>query len=97
MSRVGRDHRYRQVRERVLAGAQVCHICGGELDFTAPPRSPKAPSVDHELPVSRTRGLDPETRQRLATDPRLMRPAHVGCNSKRGAGRKRPAHISRGW
>jgi hypothetical protein len=95
--RPGRDYAYRQARRRVLAGAQVCHICGGPLDWDAPPRSPLSPSADHVLPVSATRGLDPMTRQRLAADPGGLRPAHLGCNSRRGAGRERAAHVSRGW
>jgi len=97
MSRVGRDYNYRKVRERVLATAQSCAICGGPLDFDAPPRSARAPSVDHVLPISRTRGLDPITRQRLALDPAGMRPCHVGCNARRGAGHHRPRHVSRSW
>lgn len=95
--RPGRDYAYRQARERMLAGAQVCHICGGPLDFDAPPRSKWAPSADHILPVSRTRGLDPMTRSRLGADPEGLRPVHYGCNSRRGAGRERPRHVSRSW
>jgi 5-methylcytosine-specific restriction endonuclease McrA len=97
MSRIGRDRLYRQVRARVLAGAQVCWICGGALDWDAPPRSSKAPSADHVLPISRTAGLDPQTRQRLATDPGNLRPTHYGCNSKRGNRRRHPVHVSRSW
>ena len=98
MSRIGRDYAYQKVRERVLAGAQSCALCGGPLDFDAPARSSKAPSVDHVLPVSRTRDMDPQTRRRLAVDPAGLRPVHYGCNSRRGAGRQtRPVHISRAW
>jgi hypothetical protein len=95
--RIGRDYSYRQVRDQVLAGAQWCHICGGPLDWDAPPRSRWAPSVDHLLPVSRTRGMDPQTRRRLANDPAGLRPVHYGCNSRRGNGRKRPVRTSRSW
>jgi hypothetical protein len=97
MGRVGRDYAHRKVRERVLAGAQSCAICGGPLDFDAPPRSPLSPSVDHLLPVSRTRGLDDRTRRALANDPDGLVPAHYGCNSRRGAGRTRRIHVSRSW
>jgi hypothetical protein len=97
VSRVGRDYQWRKARARVLAGAQVCAICGGWLDRDAPPRSRWAPSVDHVLPVSRTRGLDPETRQRLALDPAGLRAVHYGCNSRRSNGRSRPKHVSRDW
>jgi hypothetical protein len=95
--RIGRDYAHRKARERVLAGAQVCAICGGALDWNAPPRSRWAPSVDHLLPVSRTRGLDDATRRHLANDPAGLRPAHVGCNAKRGNGRQRQVHVSRVW
>jgi hypothetical protein len=97
MSRLGRDYAYRQARARVLAGATVCHLCGRALDFDAPSRSRWAPSADHVLPVSALRGLDPRTAQRLASDPEGLRPSHYGCNSRRGAGRSRPQHVSRGW
>jgi 5-methylcytosine-specific restriction endonuclease McrA len=97
MPRIGRDYRYRQVRDRVLSGASVCHLCGRPLDFDADPRSRWAPSVDHLLPVSRTVGLDDATRQRLAVDPEGLVPAHVGCNSARGNRRRRQRHISRSW
>lgn len=97
MSRLGRDYAYRQARERVLRGAQVCHICGRAIDFDAPPRSRWAPSVDHVLPVSTLRDLDPRLAQRIALDPAGLRPAHVGCNSRRGTGRPRPRHVSRSW
>lgn len=97
MSRVGRDYAYQKARARVLAGATVCHICGHELDFDAPPRSANAPSTDHVLPVSALRGLDPRTAARLAADPDGLRPCHVGCNSRRGAGRRPRRHVSRRW
>ena len=97
MRRVGRDYAYRQVRDRILAGAQSCAICGGPLDWDAPPRSRWSPSVDHLLPVSRTRDLDESTRQRLALDPAGLVPCHYGCNAKRGNGRKRHPHVSRSW
>jgi hypothetical protein len=92
------DHEWRKVRARVLAGAQVCAICAKPLDWDAPPRSRWAPSVDHRLPVSRTRGLDDELRRRLSLDPSALIPVHVSCNSRRGNGRRdRPRHVSRDW
>lgn len=97
-SRVGRDYAYRKVRARVLDGAQVCALCGGPLDWDAPPRSRWAPSVDHVLPVSRTRGFDSETRRRLALDPAGLRPVHYGCNARRRDGRRQSARrVSRSW
>jgi 5-methylcytosine-specific restriction endonuclease McrA len=95
--RLGRDYAYRVQRERVLAGARLCAICGGPLDRDAPPRSRWAPSVDHVLPVSRTVGLPELVRRQLALDPGNLRPVHVGCNSKRGNRRQRRSHTSRAW
>jgi hypothetical protein len=92
------DHAWRKVRARVLDGAQLCHICGGALDWDAPPRSPFSPTVDHRLPVSFTRGLDDETRHDLALDPSLLQPAHYSCNSRKGNRRRHyPQHVSRKW
>lgn len=96
MSRVY-DHAWRQARARALKGSQVCHICGGSLDYDAPARSPQSPSVDHVFPVKHMRGLDPESRRRLILDSTNLRPVHYGCNSRRQAGRARPAHTSRAW
>jgi 5-methylcytosine-specific restriction endonuclease McrA len=95
--RIGRDYSFRKVRDRVLAGAQVCELCGLPLDHNAEPRSRWAPSVDHVLPVSRTVGLPEFVRQRLALDPENLRVSHYGCNSKRGNRRHRPRHVSRAW
>lgn len=92
------DHQWRKLRAQVLKNAQSCAICGRPLDFHAPPRSRWAPSVDHRLPVSATRGLDDSTRRQLALDPQNLVPCHYGCNSRRGDGRRdRPQHVSRPW
>jgi 5-methylcytosine-specific restriction endonuclease McrA len=89
---------WRRVCERVLKGATVCHICGGDLDFDAPPRSRWSPSVDHILPLRAMRGLDMESQRRMALDPANLRPAHYGCNSGRGARvSKGPRRTSRAW
>ena len=97
--RIGRnDRQFLAARKRVLKGATVCSICGGELDFDAPPRTSYAPSVDHIIPLSQTRHLDPQTRRRMAADPTNLRPAHFGCNSRRGdARRPAPRKASRRW
>jgi len=95
--RIGRDYAYRVQRERVLAMAQTCAICGRPLDRNVPPRSRWAPSVDHILPLSRTVGLPVPMRLRLAADPENLRAVHVGCNSKRGNRRRRRVHTSRAW
>lgn len=85
------SYAWKQVRAKVLDGARACHLCGGELDFDAPARSRLAPSVDHVLSLKAMRDLDPETRKRLMFDPENLRPAHYGCNSSRGARRRRSA------
>ena len=94
---IGRDYAYRKVRERVLAGAQWCALCGGALDWSAAPRTRWSPSVDHVLPISRTRHLDAVTRRRMALEPENLRAVHYGCNSARGNRRNKPKHISRDW
>lgn len=86
--RVGRsDAAWKRVRRQVLRGAQVCHICGGALDFQAAPRSPLSPSVDHIVPLAMAQGLDAAARSQIALDVANLRPAHYGCNSRRGARR----------
>ena len=85
-------------RKRVLAGARVCHLCGLDLDFDAPPRTKWAPSVDHIISINQTRHMDEASRARLALDPTNLRPAHFGCNSRRGDGhRPAPRKASRRW
>jgi hypothetical protein len=76
---------YWNARKKVLAGATHCALCGGDLDFNAPPRSKYAPCVDHIIPLSELEHYDPAERLRLSVDPSNMRPAHITCNSKRGA------------
>ena len=97
--RYGRDdHAFLAARKRVLANATVCHLCGGELDFNAPPRTRYAPSVDHIVPMSTIAGEDTLTRRRMGSDPTNLRPAHFGCNSRRGDGRRTPRRkASRRW
>jgi hypothetical protein len=92
------DRRWRNVRARVLAGAQACAICGGMLDFDAPARSRLAPSVDHIFPLRAMRGLDSDLRDELRLDMSTLRPVHYSCNARRGAGRKdNRKSISREW
>jgi hypothetical protein len=99
MSRIGRDHNWRRARAQVLKGAQVCELCGGELDFDASPRSRWAPSVDHIIPMREIRNYDLLTQRRMAVDLSLLRACHYGCNSRRGAGQNGPvfAGVSREW
>jgi hypothetical protein len=91
------DRKWRKVRARVLQGSQVCWICGKALDFDAPARSPQSPSVDHIFPIKAMRAMDERTRDELRLDVSHLRPVHVSCNSRRGAGRRRQTHTSRTW
>ena len=69
--------RWKTLRKRLIATAQVCSICGGWLDHTAPPRSRWRPSVDHIVSIAR--------RPDLAFEPSNLRVVCTGCNSSRGA------------
>ena len=69
------DRAWRAMCKRVLASSNLCGICGEPIDFNAPPRTPLAPSVDCIVPVSHGGST---------TDRTNLRPAHFGCNSKRG-------------
>ena len=54
----------------------LCELCGAPLDFDAPARSRRAPSVDHVVPLhAGGNPLPPLDELRLV---------HVGCNARRG-------------
>jgi len=90
--------KWNMVRSQVLASSSVCWLCSGPLDFDAPPRSPKSPTVDHIIPLAATRHWDPDEQERMATDPGNLRAAHHGCNSARRDRRPpRPRPGSRAW
>ena len=56
-----------------------CWICGHVIDQSIPdPRDKRARSIDHVVPLAS--GGAP-------LDVSLWRPAHLGCNSRRGNGR----------
>jgi hypothetical protein len=89
---------WERVRAQVLASSSVCWLCGQPVDFDAPARSPRSPSVDHVLPISATRNMDPAEQKRLALDPANLRVAHYGHNSGRGNRRpSQPRRTSRAW
>lgn len=75
MGKIHKGSAWHKARAQCLAGADTCMICGRPLDFTFTGRHPLAPSADHIIPVSR--GGDPYAQTNL-------RPAHYGCNSRRG-------------
>jgi 5-methylcytosine-specific restriction endonuclease McrA len=72
--------RWRQVRkeayERDSARHAKCWICGGDIDYAAPPGTPDAWEPDHYWP--------PKVRPDLAEDITNIRPAHCSCNRARG-------------
>jgi 5-methylcytosine-specific restriction endonuclease McrA len=75
MGKIHKGSAWQKARAQCLNGADTCMICGRPLDFTFTGRHPLAPSADHIIPVSR--GGDPYAQTNL-------RPAHYGCNSRRG-------------
>ena len=64
-----------QLRKRVLAEENTCHLCGHPVDTSLPAHLDGSPEVDEILPVSR--GGDP-------TDRDNVRLAHRACNRARG-------------
>jgi 5-methylcytosine-specific restriction endonuclease McrA len=64
--------RWRVICER---DGYVCWICGDVIDPSYRGPNPRGPSVDHVVPLSHG-GSD---------DDNNLRPAHFGCNSRRGA------------
>ena len=78
----GREGRpYRRARERVKRTSNICWICGDLIDPDVAWPDPWSFSVDHVEPVSRLEANDPKL-----LDPTNLRPAHLGCNSRRGNG-----------
>lgn len=54
----------------------VCWICGKPIDLLLSGRDPRGFSLDHVVP----RSIDPS----LTFVESNLRPAHMGCNAKRG-------------
>lgn len=67
-------HRRTQLRRRVLAEEDTCHLCGASVDTSLPPGQPASPEVDELVPVSL--GGDPLDRSNV-------RLAHRLCNQRR--------------
>lgn len=74
-------HAYRQLWKLIIESAEflVCEIpgCYQPIDRSIKGRQSKAPSLDMIVPYAR--GGDPK-------DPHNYRPAHYGCNARRGKG-----------
>jgi len=80
---------WRRIREQVLGDCPVCWLCGLPIDRALPPNHPMSATVDHVEPLSL--GGDP-------LDPSGLRPAHHGCNSRRGNRITTPKAVrSRAW
>ena len=73
---------WRRVRARVLRASDICWLCG----------LPGADTVDHVIPIAHLAPNDP-----LLRDIANLRPAHRGCNSRRGTGIPRTDGTSRDW
>jgi 5-methylcytosine-specific restriction endonuclease McrA len=66
-----------RIKKLVCPPGSLCWICKQPILFGLRPRHPKGPSVDHVRSLKL--GGHP-------TDLRNLRPAHYGCNSRRGIG-----------
>lgn len=79
----GRSSKWPRVRkmawDRDRKNRAVCHICGGDIDYTLLPSSaPGAWEPDHVIPVS----VAPE----LELDLSNIKASHMKCNRTRGRG-----------
>ena len=87
---------WERVRAEVLRGATVCQMpdCKypdvplDDTDLVNGRPGPTYPTVDHYLPVSWTEGWSDADKRAALHDPAYLKPAHNGCNAKRG---NRPA------
>ncbi|WP_433382774.1 HNH endonuclease [Streptosporangium sp. CA-115845] len=89
--RAGRPWRRVWNRLRNSPGSDVCWLCGHMIDKTLPARHPMSWTADH---------VDPISLGGAERDIRLLRPAHMRCNSKRGnrtGAAGRPMRTSEAW
>lgn len=68
---------WEKLKDEVCPPGSVCWLCGKPIRFDVPARHPLSRSVDHV--VSLKNGGHPTA---LAN----LRPAHYGCNSRKGKG-----------
>ena len=90
---------WRHTRDRVLAGATTCGLCGEPLrpDLRYP--HPLSSSVDHTRPMAQFAELNAESQKHIALDVRGLVACHLRCNqqkSDRVAPKPRRAQ-SRDW
>lgn len=75
--RGGRE--WERLKDVVCPPGSICWLCGKPIRFDVPPRHPLSRSVDHVVALKL--GGHPTALSNL-------RPAHYGCNSSKGIGRK---------
>ena len=73
-------------RARFKAMGLPCHICGGEIDYSAPSnwKYPKSFVIDEIIPVSRWKEFGYDSPQACCNDPNNVAPAHYACNQAKG-------------
>jgi 5-methylcytosine-specific restriction endonuclease McrA len=74
--RYANGHRRRQLRARLKAEGNPCHICGGAIDYTLPAGHPLSFEVDEVVPIAR--GGDPLCYENCKASHRI-------CNERKGA------------
>ena len=72
---LGRPWQLLRARALLVYGP-TCHLCHGDIDPAAPPRTAQSYSLDH-LDARSTHGT-------VIPDISRVRPAHLSCNSRRG-------------
>lgn len=73
------DRRYRARAAALRRKRLPCWICHRPIDYKAPWKHPMSFTADHVTPMAHGGNLYGE-----------LKPAHRGCNSRRGAGRDLP-------
>ncbi|MCP2168123.1 HNH endonuclease [Goodfellowiella coeruleoviolacea] len=81
-------YRWRRLVASLRKQGATCAICGHQIDLRLKWPDPMSFSVDHTQPLSR--GGAP-------LDPANARPAHLGCNSRKGNRVSAPLRTSRPW
>ena len=71
---------WRRCVAEVKRRSQICWICHEAIDMDLDFPHPESFSVDHIIPISTMDEDDPRR-----TDPDYCAPAHMRCNSSRGA------------
>lgn len=75
-------------RRKVLEANQICWLCGELIDLSLKWPDPMYGTVDHVIPEKDIE--DPN--DPLHWDVKNLRPAHLACNSRRGAEKSKVDH-----